>query len=66
MIKITRARSLNAYINYLQGELSKRGKSNKLYKKIYLSSLSKSNTNNSLAAIKARAKANAKRIINST
>ena len=64
--KLTRARILNAYINYLQGELSKRGKSNKLYKKIYLSSLSKSNTNNSLAAIKARAKANAKRIINST
>ena len=38
---------------------------NKLNKTMYLSNLSKSNTNNSLAAIKARAKANAQRIANS-
>jgi hypothetical protein len=61
--KRNRVRSLSDYINYLQGEIRKRGKSNKLNKKIYLSKLSISNTINSLAAIKARAKANAQRII---
>jgi hypothetical protein len=63
MIKITRARNLNAYINNLQRQLGDKGK---LKKNVYLSSLSKSNTNNSLAAIKARVLTNAKRIIGST
>jgi len=63
--KLTRVRSLSDHINYLQGEIRKRGKSNKLNKKIYLSKLSISNTINSLTDIKARATANAKRIINS-
>ena len=60
-----RRSNLNAYINNLQRQLSNRGKLNKLNKTMYLSNLSKSNTNNSLAAIKARAKANAQRIANS-
>jgi len=61
--KRNRVRSLNAYINNLQRKLSERGKSNKLNKTMYLSNLSKSNTNNSLAAIKARVFLNAKRIL---
>ena len=61
--KLTRVRSLNTYINNLQRQLREKGKSNKLNKKIYLSKLSKSNTNTSLANIKARATANAQRIL---
>jgi len=61
--KLTRVRSLSDHINYLQGEIRKRGKSNKLNKKIYLSKLSISNTINSLTDIKARATANAQRIL---
>tara|TARA_Y100000389_G_scaffold141728_1_gene139638 strand:+ start:1 stop:1203 length:1203 start_codon:yes stop_codon:yes gene_type:complete len=60
--KRNRVRSLNTYINNLQRELSKRGKLNKLNKKIYLSKLINNNTINSLDTIKARAKANAQRI----
>jgi len=62
-IKRNRVRSLNAYINNLQRALSKRGKLNKLNKPRYLSELSNNNTINSLAAIRARAKANAQRIL---
>jgi hypothetical protein len=58
--KLTRVRNLNDHINNLQGELGNKGKLNK---SIYLSKLSKSNTNTSLANIKARATANAKRIL---
>ena len=64
-IKRNRVRSLNTYINNLQRKLNEKGKSNKLKKTMYLSNLHKSNTNNSLAAIKARAFSNAKRIISS-
>jgi len=62
-IKRNRVRSLNTYINNLQRELIEKGKSNKLNKKMYLSKLSNNNTINSLANIKARAKANAQRIL---
>jgi hypothetical protein len=58
--KLTRVRSLNTYINNLQRQLGNKGK---LKKPMYLYKLSESNTNNSLAAIKARAKANAQRIL---
>ena len=61
--KLTRVRSLNAYINNLQRQLSNKGKLNKLNKPRYLSKLSESNTNNSLANIKARVLSNAKRIL---
>jgi hypothetical protein len=64
-IKRNRVRSLNTYINNLQRKLIEKGKSNKLNKKMYLFKLSESNTNNSLAAIRARAFSNAKRIISS-
>jgi hypothetical protein len=57
--KITRTQNLSAYINKLQRELGNRGK---LTKSVYLSNLSKNNSNMSLATIKARANANAKRI----
>ena len=62
-IKRNRVRSLNTYINNLQRKLTEKGKSNKLNKPRYLSELSKSNTNTSLANIKARATANAQRIL---
>ena len=58
--KITRARNLNAYINNLQRQLGNKGKLNK---SVYLSNLNKNNSNASLATIKARAKANAQRIL---
>ena len=57
--KRTRSRNLNAYINNLQKQLGNKGKLNK---SIYLSNLSKKNSNASLANIKARVKANAERI----
>ena len=57
--KITRAKNLTAYINNLQRQLGNKGKLNK---NIYLSSLSKNNSNVALFNIKARAKANAQRI----
>jgi len=63
-IKRNRVRNLSDHINYLQREISKRGKLNKLNKPRYLSELNKNNTIKSLANIKARATANAKRIIN--
>ena len=59
-----RRSNLNSYINNLQRQLSKKGKLNKLNKPRYLSNLSKNNTNNSLATIKARVFSNAKRIFN--
>ena len=58
--KITRARNLNAYINNLQRQLGNKGKLNK---SIYLSNLNKNNSNVALFNIKARAKANAQRIL---
>ena len=61
--KLTRVRILNTYINNLQRQLIEKGKLNKLNKKIYLAKLSKSNTNTSLANIKAIATANAQRIL---
>ena len=62
----TRRRSnLNAYINNLQRQLFEKGKLNKLNKPRYLSELNQKNSNDALAAIKARAKANAQRIANS-
>ena len=64
-IKRNRVRSLNTYINNLQRQLIEKGKSNKLNKNMYLSKLSNNNTINSLAAIRARALSNAKRIISS-
>lgn len=57
--KLTRSRNLTVYINNLQRQLGNKGK---LKKNIYLSNLSKNNSNMSLANIKARAKANADRI----
>jgi len=60
-----RRSNLNAYINNLQRQLSERGKLNKLNKPRYLSELNQKNSNDALAAIKARAKANAQRIANS-
>jgi len=59
-IKITRARNLNAYINKLQRQLGNRGKLNK---SVYLSNLNKNNSNVALFNIKARAYANAQRIL---
>ena len=58
--KITRAKNLNAYINNLQRQLGNKGKLNK---SIYLSNLNKNNSNVALFNIKARAKANAQRIL---
>jgi hypothetical protein len=58
--KITRARNLSAYINNLQRNLGNKGKLNK---SVYLSNLNKNNSNASLAIIKARANANAQRIL---
>jgi len=55
-----RINNLNAYINNLQRNLGSRGNLNK---SIYLSNLKKTNTNGMLANIKARAKANADRIL---
>jgi hypothetical protein len=60
--KRNRVRSLNAYINNLQRQLGNKGKLNK---SIYLSNLNKNNSNVALFNIKARAKANAQRIISS-
>jgi hypothetical protein len=57
---ITRAKNLNAYINNLQRQLGNKGKLNK---SIYLSNLNKNNSNVALFNIKARAKANAQRIL---
>ena len=59
--KITRAKNLNAYINNLQRQLGNKGN---LSKSVYLSNLNKNNSNTMLATIKARAKANAQRILN--
>jgi hypothetical protein len=55
-----RINNLNAYLNNLQRNLGSRGNLNK---SIYLSNLKKTNTNGMLANIKARAKANADRIL---
>ena len=57
--KLTRSRNLTAYLNNLQRNLGNKGKLNK---SIYLSNLSKKNSNASLVIIKARANANAERI----
>jgi len=55
-----RRANLNAYLNNLQRNLGSRGNLNK---SIYLSNLKKTNTNVMLANIKARARANADRIL---
>ena len=61
--KRTRARNLNAYINNLQRQLGNKGK---LSKPIYLKRLSQTNSNVSLANIKASVQANAQRILRTT